>query len=117
MAAWWQKSDFTFEPNATFSWQHDARFRSRTRISLFDDACCASSSSPPEGEARGLILQLDFHNMTAKADRTYYHDPALYVQVKEMFRNYQMEINSLDGDRNRIFLNIGVLVIIKKILR
>lgn len=74
-----KKSDFTFEPNATFSWQHDARFRSRTRISLFDDACCASSSSPPEGEARGLILQLDFHNMTAKADRTYYHDPALYV--------------------------------------
>ena len=37
-----KKSDFTFGPNATFSWQHDARYRSGDRISLFDDACCAS---------------------------------------------------------------------------
>lgn len=74
-----KKSDFTFGPNATFSWQHDARFRPGTRISIFDDACCASSSSPPEGPARGLILQLDFHNMTANVNRTYYHDPTLYV--------------------------------------
>lgn len=74
-----KKSDFTFGPNATFSWQHDARYRTGTRISLFDDSCCASSSSPPEGPARGLILQLDFQNMTANVDRTYYHDPTLYV--------------------------------------
>ena len=74
-----KESDFTFVPNATFSWQHDARHRPGNRISMFDDACCASSSSPPEGQARGLILMLDFKNMTANVDRTYYHDPALFV--------------------------------------
>jgi hypothetical protein len=46
---------------------------------LFDDACCASSTSPAEGPARGLILQLDFQNKTADVDRTYYHDPILFV--------------------------------------
>ncbi|WP_312354833.1 arylsulfotransferase family protein [Aminipila sp.] len=73
------QSDFILEPCAQFSWQHDARYRGGNRISLFDDACCGSSSSPPEGPARGLILQLDFPTMTAYADRTYYHDPLLYV--------------------------------------
>lgn len=74
-----KKSDFKIAPDAAFSWQHDARYRAGDRISLFDDACCASESSPPEGPARGLILTLDFENMTACADRTYYHDPLLYV--------------------------------------
>jgi hypothetical protein len=46
---------------------------------MFDDACCASSSSPPQSQAHGLILKLDFKNMTANADRTYYHDPKLFV--------------------------------------
>ncbi|MBR0599345.1 arylsulfotransferase family protein [Sinanaerobacter chloroacetimidivorans] len=74
-----KRSNFSFGPKAGFAWQHDARYRPGNRISLFDDACCASSSSPPEGQARGLILQLDFQSMTAYKDRTYYHDPALYV--------------------------------------
>lgn len=74
-----KQSDFTLSPNATFSWQHDARHRPRNRISMFDDACCASSSSPPECQAHGLILKLNFQNMTAYVDSTYYHDPPLYV--------------------------------------
>jgi hypothetical protein len=74
-----KQSDFTFGQNAEFSWQHDARFRPDNRISLFDDACCASSTSPAEGPARGLILQLDFQKKTANVDRTYYHDPILFV--------------------------------------
>jgi hypothetical protein len=41
-----KQNDFTFGQNATFSWQHDARHRPGNRISLFDDACCASPSSP-----------------------------------------------------------------------
>jgi hypothetical protein len=77
-----KQSDFRFDPNATFSWQHDARHRPGNRISLFDDACCGSEDSPPEGPARGLILQLNFKNMTAKVDRTYYHDPNLIVQTQ-----------------------------------
>lgn len=74
-----KQSDFAFGPKAAFSWQHDARYRSGKRISLFDDGCCASSSSTPESQAHGLILQLDFINMTANVDRSYYHDPTLYV--------------------------------------
>jgi hypothetical protein len=87
------QSDFAFGPNAEFSWQHDARHRSGNRISLFDDACCASSTSPPEGAARGLILQLDFGNMEASVDRTYYHDPLLFVpsqgNVQKLFNGNQ----------------------------
>lgn len=71
-----KKSGFTLGPNAGFSWQHDARFRSRNRISLFDDACC---DCPAQGPARGLILKLDCENRTADVDRTYYHNPILYV--------------------------------------
>lgn len=77
-----KRSDFTFGPKAAFSWQHDARFRQGQRISLFDNGCCASPSSPPESTAHGLILQLDFKNMTAKVDRAYYHFPLLYVPTQ-----------------------------------
>jgi hypothetical protein len=72
-------SNFRFGENARFSWQHNARYHSSHQISLFDDACCASPDSPAEGQSRGLILKLDFHKKKAKVDRTYYHDPALYV--------------------------------------
>lgn len=74
-----RKNDFTIEPGAAFSWQHDARYRSNNRISMFDDACCASSTSPPECQSHGLILELDYCHMTASAVRTYFHAPALYV--------------------------------------
>lgn len=74
-----KQSDFTFGANSSFSWQHDARYKSRNHISLFDDACCASQASPPTCPARGLILKLDFKNMIAYATNTYYHDRLLYV--------------------------------------
>jgi hypothetical protein len=74
-----KRNEFKIGPGASFSWQHDARYRSVSRISMFDDACCASSTSPPECQSHGLILDLDFCYMTANAVRTYFHDPALYV--------------------------------------
>lgn len=74
-----KQSDFTVGRDADFSWQHDARYRSYNRISMFDDACCASSTSPPQCKSHGLILELDFCTMTAKAVRKYFHFPALYV--------------------------------------
>jgi hypothetical protein len=77
-----KKSNFTFGPNACFSWQHDARFLSKNRISLFDNSCCASPTSLPLGQARGLILSLDFKKAMATIDRTYYHNPALIVPTQ-----------------------------------
>lgn len=74
-----KQSDFTFGPNATFSWQHDARYRSETKISLFDNACCKSPTTLPEEASHGLIVDLDYKNMTVTGHRTYYHSPALYV--------------------------------------
>ncbi|MEK4023338.1 arylsulfotransferase family protein [Sporosarcina sp. FSL W7-1283] len=74
-----KQSDFTFEQGAEFSWQHHARYRKENRISLFDNACCATPDSPPAGASRGLILQLDEQHMTAKVDRTYFHDPPIHA--------------------------------------
>lgn len=79
-----KQSSFTFGPGATFSWQHDARFLAKNRISMFDDNCCESESSIPPGTppAHGLILQLDLDNMTANLHRSYYHDPNLQVATQ-----------------------------------
>lgn len=74
-----KQSDFKFDQGAEFSWQHHARFRSDNRISLFDNACCATPNTTPRDASHGLILQLDLEDMTAKVDRTYYHDPLLHA--------------------------------------
>lgn len=74
-----KRSDFTFEENASFSWQHNARHRPGNRISLFDNACCYSEESQPSDSSHGLILRLDYENMIAKVDKTYYHYPLLYA--------------------------------------
>src|SRR5699024_7167856 len=35
--------------------------------------------TPPARPTRGLILSLNYKNMSVAIDRTYYHDPLLYV--------------------------------------
>jgi hypothetical protein len=74
-----KRNEFTFENDAMFSWQHYARFHSNNKISLFDDACCASTSSPSQGQSRGLILELDFERKMANKYKTFYHDPPLFA--------------------------------------
>lgn len=74
-----KRSNFEIETSARFSWQHDARWLEGNRISMFDDACCASSTAPAQGQGRGLIVHLDFEKMTVSKDRTYYHAPPLIV--------------------------------------
>lgn len=46
-----KRSDFTFGDGASFKWQHDGRFRSGGRISMFDNRMA--------GHSRGLLLHLD----------------------------------------------------------
>ncbi|MEU6332549.1 arylsulfotransferase family protein [Streptomyces sp. NPDC047049] len=73
-----KKSDFTFGPNADFFWQHDARFRPGSRISMFDDGCCNQPDGTPEQQSHGLILNLDFPRRRATVEKTYYHAPPLF---------------------------------------
>lgn len=72
-----KQSNFKIKHGAKFSWQHDARFLPNNLISMFDDN---SDGSPVPGPpSHGLILQLDFENMTASLHRSYYHDPNITV--------------------------------------
>ncbi len=71
-----KQSDFTFGKKAQFSWQHDARFLRHNIISCFDDNSDGESVEPP---SHGLQLKLDFVNMTAVVDHTYFHDPNISV--------------------------------------
>lgn len=72
-----KQSSFTISPDAEFSWQHDGRFLPNNLISMFDDN--SDDSSVPGPYSHGLILQLDFGNMSASVYRTYYHDPNIIV--------------------------------------
>lgn len=75
-----KQSDFTIESNASFSWQHDARFLSPTTVSLFDDNCCESSTIPPgTPPSRGLVLELNLAKKTASMKRNYFHNPNLQI--------------------------------------
>ncbi|MCS1350459.1 arylsulfotransferase family protein [Mechercharimyces sp. CAU 1602] len=84
-----KRSDFTFGPNATFSWQHNARLLPGNRISLFDNSCCASPTTLPEGVTHGLILKLDLKRMRANVDRTYFHAPPLISTVAGNVQNLE----------------------------
>jgi hypothetical protein len=42
-----KRSSFALGPDASFSWQHDARHRSANRISLFDNACFTAPGPRP----------------------------------------------------------------------
>lgn len=72
-----KQSNFTIQSGAEFSWQHDARFLPNNLISLFDDN--SDGSSVPGPSSHGLILQLDFINMSASLYRSYFHNPNLTV--------------------------------------
>ncbi|MET9394896.1 arylsulfotransferase family protein [Streptomyces sp. NPDC006624] len=72
-----KKSDFSFGPNADFSWQHNPRYQPGGRISMLDNACCQLPDGVPTQPSHGLILDLDFRDRRATVDRTYYHRPPL----------------------------------------
>ncbi|WP_427016971.1 arylsulfotransferase family protein [Pseudarthrobacter sp. P1] len=56
-----KRSDFAVAANAAFAWQHDARRRSATEISLFDSHYSQGST----GTSRGLFLSIDEAARTA----------------------------------------------------
>ncbi len=63
-------SDFTTNPGAAFSWQHDVRRQPDGSLSVFDD-----NAAP--GTSRAIVLSLDETARTATLLRAYAHSPAL----------------------------------------
>ena len=61
-----KRSDFTIDPAAAFSWQHDARVHPGGRLSLFDDAY-------PPTPSRAIVLQLDEVSKTVALVQGYRH--------------------------------------------
>jgi EmrB/QacA subfamily drug resistance transporter len=64
-----KRSSFKFGPGAAFQWQHDARLKNGSTVSMFDDHCCqltgGGTSVPATGRSRGLVLKLDQSAHTA----------------------------------------------------
>ncbi len=72
-----KRSDFRFGKGAAFQWQHDVTLApgsslngSATDITMFDDHCCqltgGGTSVPATGPSRGLLLELNTSDRTAK---------------------------------------------------
>lgn len=69
-------SDFSLDPAARFSWQHDARQLSADTITLFDDGSDGPVRTEPQ--SRGLVLRLDAAARGVRAERAYkYPHPGL----------------------------------------
>ncbi|WP_019813001.1 arylsulfotransferase family protein [Saccharomonospora saliphila] len=68
-----RRSDFALDELARFSWQHDARWHSGSRLALFDN-----SSSPPQGpHSRGLVLRVDEDAMRVTVEQEFVHPAKL----------------------------------------
>lgn len=74
-------STYKLGPNASFSWQHSARFGTDNEITLFDDACCdlGVPGAAPQHAARGLVLKLNAKPKTATVVHQYEHQPEISV--------------------------------------
>jgi EmrB/QacA subfamily drug resistance transporter len=71
-------SDFKFAQGADFSWQHDVRAYSGSKLlTMFDDHCCQETGGgtyvSPTAPSRGLVLKVNTATHTATATATYSH--------------------------------------------
>jgi hypothetical protein len=68
-----KRSDFVMGPGTTFNWQHDARWRSRTTISVFDNG----ANPPVEEQSRALLLRVDVRGRKVTLLHSYTHPKKL----------------------------------------
>ena len=68
-------SDFTFSPEAKFSWQHDARQPANDTITLFDNG--SNGPITTEKASRGLVLNVDETGRTVNVERALSHPAPL----------------------------------------
>lgn len=64
-----KKSNFSMGPGTTFNWQHDARWHSRTTISLFDNG----ANPTVEKESRALLLHVDLRGRKVSLVHSFVH--------------------------------------------
>jgi hypothetical protein len=64
-------SDASHGAATDFSWQHDARWRGPSRLSLFDNA--ANNNDNPSAVSRGMIVDLDMESRKAKLVQSFNH--------------------------------------------
>ncbi len=80
-----KRSDFQLGPNAGFSWQHGAETPDASTITLFDNADALwdddSGFSETESQSRGVVLNVDEANRTARLRRAYRHHPPLIANA------------------------------------
>jgi hypothetical protein len=62
-------SDLALGPGTAFNWQHDARWRSRTTISLFDNG----ANPAVEKQSRALLLRIDLRARQVRLLHAYVH--------------------------------------------
>ncbi len=62
-------SDFRVASDASFAWQHDARYRSSSLISVFDNHYSAGNT----GTSRGLLLSVDEQARTVNLQQEFSH--------------------------------------------
>ena len=82
-----KSSSFTFGPGAAFSWQHNVELHPNGIVSIFDDECCAIGGvkngavvfAPPNGPARGLVLELNLSTHTATLVAQYLRNSQFHV--------------------------------------
>jgi len=67
-------SSFVMGPGTVFAWQHDAELHPDGTMSMFDDEL---PPSPPDPQARGLVISLDLTNHTATLVQQFDHVPRL----------------------------------------
>jgi hypothetical protein len=68
-----KRSDFGMGAGTTFAWQHDARWRSPTTISLFDDGAAPAV----EKQSRALLLHVDLRRRKVTLLHAYTHPKRL----------------------------------------
>jgi hypothetical protein len=78
-------SDFRMSPGASFAWQHGAAQPTESTITLFDNGDALwdddSGFSQTESQSRGMLLEIDETNRTARLVRSYRHHPPLLANA------------------------------------
>lgn len=73
-----KRSDFELPRPGRFSWQHDARAPSASRITMFDDG---EGQAQTESQSRGLVLEIDTTHKRAHMVHSYRHQPPLLASA------------------------------------